>query len=118
MVGHRAASGLGEWGGSHFCCFWCSVQWLLVSATHPDPSLPSGGSSPLVYIAILTESLLLFGAGICDLGLLSRAEKAWQFKYTQSDQDYIRAYCSPEAVFQPEKLSNPEGRAPKPDAPL
>lgn len=81
-MGHRAASGLGEWGGSHFCCFWYSVQGLLVSVTHPDPSLPSGGSSLLVYVAILTESLLFFGAGISNLGLLSRAEKAWKFKYS------------------------------------
>lgn len=90
-------------------------SWALGECHHPDPNLPSGGSSPQAYITILTKSLLFFGAGISDLGLMSRAERAWEFEYKRSDQDYIRTYRSTEAVLQPEKLSNPEGMVPKPN---
>lgn len=39
-------------------------------------------SLPQVPMNILIKSLLFCWAGVSDLGLLSRAEKAWEFKST------------------------------------
>lgn len=50
-------------------------------------------SSPQARMTILGKSLLFCWAGISDRGLLSRAEKAWEFKYTVSDQAYIRMHA-------------------------
>lgn len=44
-------------------------------------------------MTILVKSLLFCWAGISDLGLLSRAEKAWEFKSTLSAQASTRTHA-------------------------
>lgn len=50
-------------------------------------------SLPQVPMNILVKSLLFCWAGVSDLGLLSRAEKAWEFKSTLSAQASIRTHA-------------------------
>lgn len=50
-------------------------------------------SPPQAPMTILVKSLLFRWAGISDLGLLSRAEKAWEFKSTLSAQASTRTHA-------------------------